>query len=510
MEVQSFRSLAHSAQTVVIAALIFVACYYLPKLNFEAQLAKLPAFAEGGEKQRNEFLKHGKSMYLQGYEKFKNQVFRMTGSDGAETVVISPLFLSELRKLPDSVVSFPKAVEDLMEVKYTGLLADEPLGVHAVRADLTPALARLNPMVYSEVLQALEEVMPTCEDWTAVNIYGKLVSMVAMITGRVLVGPDLCRDKEFQRLSIEYTMQLITAQLEIKKIRPLFKPWSAPRLDSVKKLHTSRKDLANFLEPIIQARRDAEKSDPDGQRPDDMVAWLMNRNGEFGIKSTHHLAQIVLGLIFASIHTTTLTATNILYTLAVQTEYIEPIREEIRQVMTDNGGTISTRALQQMMKLDSYMKESMRFYPPGFTSFQRKVTRGFTLSNGQYIPAGVNIEVASHAVYQDPANYSKPGPADVFDGFRAYKLRQGGTATDHARNQFVTTNEHNLMFGYGKHACPGRFFAANEIKMILANLILRYDFKNEDGSKERYAQLDMGRQSSPDARKSLLFKAVTV
>jgi cytochrome P450 len=146
----------------------------------------------------------------------------------------------------------------------------------------------------------------------------------------------------------------------------------------------------------------------------------------------------------------------------------------------------------------------------GYTSFQRKVLRGFTLSNGQYIPAGVKIEVASHAVYQDSANYSNPKPADVFDGYRAYKLRQGGTATDHARNQFVTTNEQNLMFGYGKHACPGRFFAANEIKMILANLILHYDFKNEDGSKERYAQLDMGKQSSPDARKNLLFRKVEI
>lgn len=55
-------------------------------------------------------------------------------------------------------MSFPKAVEEvskkvsirlgptganadqLMEVKYTGLDADEPLGVHSVRADLTPAL----------------------------------------------------------------------------------------------------------------------------------------------------------------------------------------------------------------------------------------------------------------------------------------------------------------------------------------------------------------------------------
>lgn len=69
MEVQSFQNLAHSAQSVVIAALIFLACYYLPKLNFKAQVAQLPAFAQSGEKERKEFLKHGKSMYLQGYNR---------------------------------------------------------------------------------------------------------------------------------------------------------------------------------------------------------------------------------------------------------------------------------------------------------------------------------------------------------------------------------------------------------------------------------------------------------
>lgn len=70
MEVQSFQGLAHSVQTVALAALIAVACYYFPKINLNAQLAKLPSFGtESGEKQRTEFLKHGKDMYLQGYEK---------------------------------------------------------------------------------------------------------------------------------------------------------------------------------------------------------------------------------------------------------------------------------------------------------------------------------------------------------------------------------------------------------------------------------------------------------
>lgn len=138
----------------------------------------------------------------------------------------------------------------------------------------------------------------------------------------------------------------------------------------------------------------------------------------------------------------------------------------------------------------------------------RRVLQPFTLSNGQTIPAGVFIETPSHAVYNDPELYPVPESGDSFDGLRFYKLRVAGGATEHARNQFVTTNEHNLMFGYGRHACPGRFFAANEIKMILARFLLNYDFKNEDGSKERYAQIELGKQPTPDARKNLLFKRI--
>jgi cytochrome P450 len=161
-----------------------------------------------------------------------------------------------------------------------------------------------------------------------------------------------------------------------------------------------------------------------------------------------------------------------------------------------------------MIKLDSYMKETSRFNS-GVTNFQRKVLRGFTLSNGQYIPPGVIIEAPSHTIHMDDANFPPNSePADVFDGFRYYKLRQSGTATDHAHNQFVTTNEHNLGFGYGNRACPGRFFAANEIKMILARLLLDFHFKNEDESAVRYAQIDRGNITRPDISKNLLFKRV--
>jgi len=37
-----------------------------------------------------------------------------------------------------------------------------------------------------------------------------------------------------------------------------------------------------------------------------------------------------------------------------------------------------------------------------------------------------------------------------------------------------------LAFGLGKHACPGRFFASNELKLVLAHLVVSYDVKLED------------------------------
>lgn len=99
------------------------------------------------------------------------------------------------------------------------------------------------------------------------------------------------------------------------------------------------------------------------------MQWLLNRSAGHGIVGVERLAKQQLGLIFAAVHTTSMTTTNVLYSLAVTPEYVEPLREEIRNAMADNGGTINSRALGQMVKLDSYMKEVNRVYTPGLSMF---------------------------------------------------------------------------------------------------------------------------------------------
>jgi cytochrome P450 len=255
-----------------------------------------------------------------------------------------------------------------METKFTGLDTYDRTAVHAIKSDLTPALPRLNQAVCAEVDTAIRQALPSCDDWTEVDINDKLLDIVAKVSGRVFVGPDMCQDPEYVELARNYTVYLIEALYAIKRTRPWLRRFVGHRLPEVKRLRDVEKKATEFVEPIIRARLEAEKNDPNWQKPDDMVQWLIKQHGNTGHVSAENIGKGQLALIFAAIHTTTMTATSILYTLVSTPEYIEPLREEVRNAMHDNGGSITTRALQQMVKLDSYMKEVFRFHPPGIST----------------------------------------------------------------------------------------------------------------------------------------------
>ena len=104
------------------------------------------------------------------------------------------------------------------------------------------------------------------------------------------------------------------------------------------------------------------------------------------------------------------------------------------------------------------------------------------MNDGTTIPKGSNIEIAANAVNRDPSIHEDP---DVFDGFRFYKMRQR-SEEDANRHQFVSSSPNSLNWGYGRHACPGRFFAVDEIKVILSKVLQKYDIALVDPSAGRY------------------------
>jgi cytochrome P450 len=75
----------------------------------------------------------------------------------------------------------------------------------------------------------------------------------------------------------------------------------------------------------------------------------------------------------------------------------------------------------------------------------------------------------------DPDVYEKP---EEFDGARFLRMRDEPSKANLAN--LVITGTDALGFGHGLHACPGCFFAANELKIALIHLLLKYDLKPSD------------------------------
>lgn len=119
-----------------------------------------------------------------------------------------------------------------------------------------------------------------------------------------------------------------------------------------------------------------------------------------------------------------------LYDLAIRPKVVKGLREEIKTVLGDNGGIMTTQALYDMKLVDSVMRESQRLNhpflggsepflvkgtgsPPILTTLQTDTFRRYTLTditlqNGDLIPAWTHIEAANAAVLLDPKLYPDP------------------------------------------------------------------------------------------------------
>jgi cytochrome P450 len=102
-----------------------------------------------------------------------------------------------------------------------------------------------------------------------------------------------------------------------------------------------------------------------------------------------------------------------------------------------------------------------------------------TLSDGTKLPKGAFTMVSIDKM-DDASLFPEPRK---FKPRRFLDMRQQPGQEN--RWQFVTTSPEHLSFGHGKHSCPGRFFAGNEIKVVLIHLLMKYDWRfTSEGRKE--------------------------
>ncbi|KAJ3011693.1 hypothetical protein NUW54_g2086 [Trametes sanguinea] len=425
------------------------------------------------------FSLNSKKLLQEGYKKYYGSVFKVPLLEQWVLIVSGPKMVEELRRRPDEELSFAEGVEDSMQIRYTfGPETDaDPYHVDIIKEKLTRSVPAILPDVVDELTLAVPEHIPAKSDeWLEVAIMPTMQQIIARASNRVFVGAPLCRNKEYLNLSIKFTIDIVKDKTLVKLAPSFLKPLVGMLSNHVRR---TLKETIPHLKPVVDERWELMKTFGDDwpDKPNDMLQWVMDTAKTRQDNTYEAIARRILLINFAAIHTSSNSISSALYHLAERPDYLETLREEIDTVLREEGWT--KNGMGKMWKLDSFLKESQRYTGIGLASLTRKALKDITLPDGTLVPRGAIIMAAADATHHDDSVYAD---SDVFDPWRFSRMREAdGEGTKH---QFVNTSLDYISFGHGKHACPGRFFAANELKSLMAFIILNYDLKlGGDGSR---------------------------
>lgn len=199
-------------------------------------------------------------------------------------------------------------------------------------------------------------------DWQELQINQPILKLVTRLSSLIFLGRDFKHINEWSEISASYTVNMFQAARVIRKWHPWLRPYVHWFLPEFKVLRAQIKQARSIIEPEVIARRQrrqqAEKEGKVPRKSLDSVDWFEDvRNGaDFDFVAGELLLSVV------AIHTTSGTLTNTLLDICAHPEIIEPLRDEIRTVIAEDGGLQRT-TLHKLKLMDSVLKESQRLHP---------------------------------------------------------------------------------------------------------------------------------------------------
>ena len=467
------------------------------------------------------------------YNEYRNRACIFPIAGGQNFVHLPFDELQWLIERPDTDVDVLAQIIDSLQLDHTVMdpdLVHKPVHIKIISVLLTREIGNLVPDLLDEIQHSVDELWGTDSDnYKGVCVYDTLRRTVGQVTNRAFVGLPFCRDPALLDAAMAFAQDIPIGSTLINLFPSPLRPVVAPLLTLPNRIHTNR--FYRILRPEINRRLKVLEDGPNPvttpsdsktssqATPNDFLQWSIQQakslpDPYFSRPDT--LAGRILIVNFTSIHTSSFGITHAVLDLAsYNPEFITSLRDEIESVLAAHGGVWTKKALANMPKLDSIMRESARLNSFVTTATNRMVVnpKGITTPGGIHIPYGNVVCTPSFPVFHDPNLYPDP---DEFKPFRFAEARAAATtpsaaqtekksnsadgapngvaksvtgagtetgASSHiarSKNLFATTSPEYTAFGHGRHACAGRFFAASALKLLLAYIVLNYDFEMLD------------------------------
>lgn len=204
------------------------------------------------------------------------------------------------------------------------------------------------------------------DTWVPIPAYEMLLRLVTRATSSIIAGETISRDEEWLRIVTQYTvdvgMTIITLRPFPRFLRRILARFHPSVRNLREKMHHVKHRI--FI-PMILSRRAAQAVNPDAKKPDDFLQWMLDLADNPRDEEPELLAQNMLIMMsLAVVHTSTMAMTHALYDLILRPGFLGPIREEIKETLSEGWENGTWKQFQKLKKLDSFLRESQRFNPP--------------------------------------------------------------------------------------------------------------------------------------------------
>ena len=212
-----------------------------------------------------------------------------------------------------------------------------------------------------------------------------------------------------------------------------------------------RKALEEYFYAQLPAKRD--------KHTDDLFSVLCHAQTPDGERfSDEDVVNHMIFVLMAAHDTSTITASTIAYYLAKHPEWQDKLRTECRALAKP---TLDYDDLAELPLMDQAFREALRINPP-VGMLVRETVKDTSIS-GKFVPAGTKVFVAPLAMHRLAEYWPEP---DRFDPDRFSPERQ-----EDRGHRYLWAP-----FGGGAHKCIGLYFGGMQVKAILHQLLLSYEW----------------------------------
>jgi len=321
----------------------------------------------------------------------------------------------------------------------------------------------------------------------------------ARVAADAIVGPAFSNNPTWLDISFNYTENLFRTIVVLRMVPTWMQGLIYPLLPSYWECQKHLKAAKQLLGPKIQElihKNNTGAWEPQDDSADDLniLSWLSSM-AKGRDRDPDVISHVLVLVALASVHTTLLRMVNVLYDVtAAGSSLHDELLDEITTVQADGGWShtdTNTIPYDHLHRLDSVMRESQRISPPTTLGMKRLFKEPYIFQDGTHVEKGDYVCMPIHAIENDDQNTSDP---DKFDGLRSFRARQEllrhPISDIDVENKlaakellFSSPGRTILNFGYGKTACPGRFFASCVIKMVMVKLLTEYEFSFMPGTR---------------------------